>query len=88
MQALVRGHWGIENGLHRVRDVTFEEDRCQMRTGATPQVMAALGNVIIGLFHLGKARNIAASLRALAVDPRRALTLVTSHSPIFTRMMK
>ena len=39
----VRGHWGIENRLHYVRDVTGE-DASQVRTGAAPQVMAALRN--------------------------------------------
>jgi hypothetical protein len=33
---LSRGHWGIENRLHWVRDVTFDEDRCQVRSGAAP----------------------------------------------------
>jgi len=85
---LVRGHWGIENRLHWVRDVTFDEDRCQIRTGAAPQVMAALRNLVIGLLRLSRARNIAASLRTLAGSPRRALTLVTSHNPVFTAIMK
>ena len=85
---LVRGHWGIENRLHWVRDVTFDEDRCQIRTGAAPQVMAALRNLVIGLLRLCQTRNIAAVLRALAGSPRRALTLVTSHSPTFRRIMK
>ena len=31
--SLSRG-WGIENRLHWVRDVTFDEDRSQVRTGA------------------------------------------------------
>src|SRR5436309_4709863 len=31
--ALVRGHWKIENQSHRVRDVTFDEDRSQVRCG-------------------------------------------------------
>ncbi len=29
---LVLGHWGIENSLHWVQDVTFDEDRCQIRS--------------------------------------------------------
>ena len=86
--ALVRGHWGIENRLQWVRDVTFDEDRCQIRTGAAPQVMAALRNLVIGLLRLGQTRNIAAALRALAGNPRRAITLVTAHSPTFRRIMK
>jgi predicted transposase YbfD/YdcC len=38
--ALVRAHWTIEKRLHRVRDVTFDEDRSQIRRGAGPKVMA------------------------------------------------
>jgi predicted transposase YbfD/YdcC len=33
---LLRGHWGIENGLHHVRDATFAEDASQVRTGTAP----------------------------------------------------
>ena len=29
LDRLVRGHWGIENRVHYVRDVTFDEDRSQ-----------------------------------------------------------
>jgi len=32
----VQRHWGIENKLHWVRDVTYDEDRSQVRTGHTP----------------------------------------------------
>ena len=39
--ALVRGQWQIENKSHWVRDVTFDEDRSQVRCGNIPQVMAA-----------------------------------------------
>lgn len=35
-----RGHWGIENGLHYVRDVTFGEDRSRLRKGHGPQHLA------------------------------------------------
>ena len=28
-----RDHWGIENSLHWVLDVAFDEDRCGVRTG-------------------------------------------------------
>ena len=39
----IRGHWGIE-ALHRIRDTTFAEDACQVRTGTAPQAMASLRN--------------------------------------------
>lgn len=42
-----RGHWEIENRVHWVRDVTFDEDRSQVRKGGGPQVMASLRNLSI-----------------------------------------
>jgi len=79
---LVRGHWGIENRLHWVRDVTFDDDRCQVRTGAAPQLMAALRNLVIGLFRLNDVRNIAAALRTHAWHAQRAIALITSPQGI------
>src|SRR5919106_928898 len=35
---LWRGHWGIENRLHYLRDVTMKEDPCQVRSGSAPEV--------------------------------------------------
>lgn len=43
----VRGHWGIEKALHWRRDVTWNEDKSQIRTGNTPRVMAILRNIAI-----------------------------------------
>jgi predicted transposase YbfD/YdcC len=59
----IRGHWGIENRLHYVRDVTFGEDASQVRTGSAPEVMAALRNAVIGVLRNAGATNIAAALR-------------------------
>ncbi|WP_205315238.1 ISAs1 family transposase [Nonomuraea lactucae] len=44
----IRGHWTIENKVHWVRDVTYDEDRSQIHTGTDPQVMATLRNAAIG----------------------------------------
>jgi predicted transposase YbfD/YdcC len=71
--ALNRGHWGIENRLHWVRDVTFDEDRSQVRKGSAPQVMACLRNTAIGLLRLKRAPNIAAARRRNACHPDEAL---------------
>jgi len=60
---LSRGHWGIENRLHWVRDVTFDEDRSQVRTGAAPQVLAGLRNLVISLVRRDGHSNVAAALR-------------------------
>ena len=52
LQSLVQGQWSIENRSHYVRDVTFGEDKSQVRNGYLPQVMAALRNVVISLLRL------------------------------------
>ena len=77
--ALWRGHWGIENRVHWVRDVTFDEDRSQVRTGSAPQVMAALRNLTISVMRLAGETNIAAALRRYAVHPSRPLTLIGAN---------
>ena len=74
--ALVRGHWQIENRAHWVRDMTFGEDRSQVRCGSIPQVMAALRNTTIGLLRWAGYSNIAAACRRFAAQPELALTLI------------
>lgn len=73
---LVRGQWEIENKSHWVRDVTFDEDRSQVRCGNLPQVMAALRNTAIGLLRSAGYLNIAAACRQLAAQPLQALALI------------
>lgn len=73
---LGRGHWSIENRLHYVRDVTMGEDACRVRTGAAPQVLAAIRNLVIGLLRLAGYTNIAAAIRSLAWSPDKALALI------------
>ena len=72
------GHWGIENKVHWVRDVTWDEDRSQVRTGAAPQVMAACRNIALNLLRRSGATNIAAALRTHAGRPATAVQLVLS----------
>lgn len=73
---LNRAYWGIENRLHWVRDVTFDEDRCQVRTAAAPQVVAGLRNLTIALLRRRHTTNIAGALRTFAARPRQAVALV------------
>ena len=73
---LSRGHWTIENRLHWVRDVTFDEDRSRVRTGAGAQVMASLRNLAISLLRLAGARYIAPALRRCARSDPQTLRLI------------
>ncbi len=72
----VRGHWAIENRLHWVRDVTFDEDRSAVRTGTGPQVMATIRNTVVSVLRLAGHDNIAAALRHHGRDPHRPIDLL------------
>jgi predicted transposase YbfD/YdcC len=78
--ALSRGHWGIENSLHSVRDVTFAEDRSRIRTGHAPQLLAACRNLAMTLIHRSGSSHIAASRRSFSYHPRRAFDLLFARA--------
>lgn len=74
--ALVRGHWGIENGLHYVKDVTLGEDASTLHAGAGPIVMAILRDTVVSLIHRAGFRTVAARLRYHSTHPEAALALL------------
>lgn len=47
--ALSRAHWGIENGLHYIRDVSCREDQARTHAGHAPEVLAACRNTALTL---------------------------------------
>ena len=73
---LTRGHWGIENQLHYVRDVTLGEDGCRVRKGSAPQVLAAVRNAVVHLLAGVDASSRAAAIRHLNNQPEEALALL------------
>jgi predicted transposase YbfD/YdcC len=79
--AIARGHWGIENRLHWVRDVSLGEDACRVRTGSAPQALAALRNAGLRLLRSRGLTAIAAALRRHAAKPQEAVDLVMNFAP-------
>ena len=73
---LVRGHWAIENGLHYVRDVTLGEDKCRVRTGNAPQVLAALRNAVVHLLDGVAADSKAGATRRFNIHPEETFPLL------------
>ena len=73
---LWREHWHIENRLHWIRDVTFDEDRSTVRAGKIPQVLATLRSTAISVARLHGATNIAAACRRYAAQPALALAAI------------
>ena len=45
----VRQHWGIENSLHWVLDVSFDEDACRIRKDKGAQTFAVLRHIALNL---------------------------------------
>ena len=62
----IRNHWRIENSLHYVKDVTFNEDRLKIRSGSAPQNMALLRTFVINIFRQNGYSNIKQTTRLLA----------------------
>ena len=46
---VVRGHWGIENSLHWVLDVTFGEDACRVRKDHAPENFSTVRKLALNL---------------------------------------
>jgi hypothetical protein len=73
---LNRQHWSIENKVHWVRDVTFDEDRSRIRKKAGPQVMATLRNLAISMLRMAGANNIAKGLRGCSWNRNQVFRLI------------
>jgi transposase-like protein len=74
--ALKRGHWQIENRLHRIKDVSLGEDASLIHTGQGPTVLALLRETAINVPHRAGIHRIAARLREHRHYPERAVALV------------
>jgi predicted transposase YbfD/YdcC len=79
--AIARGHWGIENRLHWVRDMSPGEDACRVRTGEAPEILAAIRNAALRLLRSSGLTKIAATLRRHAAKPLEAVRLVMNFTP-------
>jgi predicted transposase YbfD/YdcC len=78
MNRHARGHWGIENNSHYVRDTVYREDHCQAWEGEGPQTLASLRNLAIGLLRLKGVRAIKETTELIAADRMRALQFMTT----------
>jgi hypothetical protein len=74
---LTRGHRGIENGLHGVRDGTLREDASRIRKGSATQVMAVVRNIVVFLFHRLGHKSAAAATRHYVCHPEKSLEILS-----------
>jgi predicted transposase YbfD/YdcC len=80
--AATRGHWGIENGLHRRRDVTFHEDAIRNTTKNGGRVQAAFNNLTIGVLRKLGWENLAQARRYFEAHIEEALKLILTPLPL------
>jgi predicted transposase YbfD/YdcC len=72
---LIRDHWGaIENGVHHVRDTTFDEDRCTIFRGHAAENLAAFRNTALNWLRHAGAVNLAATIRSFTRQSQRLFT--------------
>jgi predicted transposase YbfD/YdcC len=74
----IRGHWGIENKNHYVRDTVFREDHGQAWAGDGPQALASLRNLALGLFRMKNVKAIKETAEWVCRDQARALQFMTT----------
>jgi predicted transposase YbfD/YdcC len=66
--AYIRSHWGIENQVHLVRDVTLREDASKVRAQSRPRNLATIRNLITGLIRQAGRNDIAATISDAEYD--------------------
>jgi len=59
----IRLHWGIENSLHYIKDVTFGEDASQTKKDNSPENNSIIRNISINLFRDNGYESIASGIK-------------------------
>jgi predicted transposase YbfD/YdcC len=73
----VRGHWGIENNLHWILDVTFNEDQSRLRTGHGAKNMAVVRHFALNLVRqVADKRSIKRRRKCAAWDPKYLMEIL------------
>jgi hypothetical protein len=71
-----RGHWAIENRLHYAREVTFNQDRCRVRSGA--RALAAIRNLVLHLIR-SRGMSVPEARKNFREDRALAIAVVTGR---------
>lgn len=59
----IRHHWGIENRLHYVKDVTLKEDESKIKNGNGPIILSLIRNLIINIARINRANGVKKFMR-------------------------
>lgn len=81
--AAARSHWGIENQLHWVLDVEFNEDQCRVRVGNAAENFAVLRHLAVSLLRAAPGKKLGAKTRRLVAAANEAfLEQVLAARPV------
>jgi predicted transposase YbfD/YdcC len=72
----IRGHWGIENRLHRVKDVVLNEDNSTIRMGNAPANLSIIRAMVLNLLRRNGYPSITIAQRFLSHDIDKLIALM------------
>jgi predicted transposase YbfD/YdcC len=72
----IRGHWGIENRLHWIKDVVFEEDTSKIRLGNAPANLSMIRNLAIAILRYNGYSSITRAVRMIGHNLERIFLLI------------
>jgi predicted transposase YbfD/YdcC len=73
---IIRGHWGIENRLHWVKDVVFQEDAIPLRHHNAASNWSLIRNIVINIARHNGYNSLTKAERFLAHDIDRLFSLL------------
>ena len=76
----IRSHWGIENSVHWILDVAFDEDRCRVRQGNASENMSLLRRIALNLVKNNKSIKVGVKTKRLRAgwDEQYLLNVLTT----------
>jgi predicted transposase YbfD/YdcC len=77
----IRGHWGIENRLHWVKDVVLEEDSSRIRLGNAPANLSIIRSLAIAILRNNGYSSITTALRMIAHNLEQIFLLLGKVAP-------
>jgi predicted transposase YbfD/YdcC len=72
----IRGHWGIKNRLHWVKDVIFNEDHSTIRKGNAPANLSVLRTIALNILRRNGYSSITSAQRFTSNDIDKLLSFV------------
>jgi len=72
---IIRSHWKIENSLHYVKDVSFDEDSSRIRTHQAPLILTMLKSLAINIMNINQIPNIKKARKLFGWSPYKLFNL-------------